>query len=264
MSLSILKIAMTQEQVLQSAFPVSGIYVIEHTASGKKYVGQSIDIKRRWSDHVKHSQTRDYYFCRALRKHPSSEWKWFVISVSNNQEFLDFSETEAISHFDSTNPQKGYNCAPGAVSSPSKHPFVREKIRQKLFGKKRGPISEETKRKIGAANRGRKASPELRKKLSDAHKGQKVRPVTEEMKTVLRAKALERLKQPKYQEQLRNAAKLSQEKRKLNPIKRKGVPSPLKGKKQNPELVAKRVASMQKYWEAKRNAKKESKNASLS
>lgn len=259
----ILNTLMTKDQVLQSKSSISGIYCIEHLKSGKKYIGQSIDIKRRWLDHIKHSQTRDYYFCRALRKHHEDEWCWSVISIHNDQEFLDFAETEAIAHFECANPSKGYNCAPGAISSPSTHPFVKEKIRQKLFGKKRGPLSEETKRKIADAHRGRKFSDELRKKLSDAHKGQKGRKVTEEMKAVLRAKALERLKQPKYQQQIANALKCAHEKNKTNPVSRKGIPSPMKGKKQSPELIAKRVASLQKYWETKRKAKRD-KQACLS
>lgn len=263
MNLPLLNNAMTKDQVLNSELPVSGIYCIQNLKSGKKYIGQSIDIKRRWNDHIKHSQTRDYYFCRALRKHSEDEWRWSVISIHNDQEFLDFAETEAIAHFECTDPSKGYNCAPGAISSPSTHPFVKEKIRQKLSGKKRGPLSESTKKKIGDANRGRKFSLELRKKLSDAHKGQKGRKFTEETKAILRAKALERLKRPKYQQQIRDAIKSAHEKNRLNPKSRKGRPSPMKGKKQSPELIAKRVASLRPYWEAKRKAKKE-KQACLS
>lgn len=257
MSFQVLNFVMTKDQVLNSELPVSGVYCIENLKSGKKYIGQSVDVKRRWGDHLKHSKTRDYYFSRALKKHLENDWSWTVIALGNDQEFLDFAETEAITHFQCTNPVKGYNCAPGATSSPSTHPFVREKIRKKLLGKKRGPLSKETRKKIGDANRGRKFSLELRKKLSDAHKGQKGRKVTEEMKAVLRAKALERLKQPKYQQQLCDAIRSAHLKNKLNPTSRKGRPSPMKGKKQSPDIIAKRVASLRPYWEAKRKAKEE-------
>ena len=51
-------------------------------------------------------------------------------------------------------------------------PEIKKKISLSLTGQKRGPHSQEHRRKISDAKRGKTSTPETRKKLSEAHLGQ--------------------------------------------------------------------------------------------
>lgn len=41
--------------------PICGIYKIANKVNGKCYIGQSINIKRRWREHLKAYKTPDYH-----------------------------------------------------------------------------------------------------------------------------------------------------------------------------------------------------------
>lgn len=59
----------------------SGIYLIRHRASGKAYVGRSVDIKGRWQLHKNHTETaRDRSpLHRAFRKYGYDAFDWIVL-----------------------------------------------------------------------------------------------------------------------------------------------------------------------------------------
>ncbi len=63
---------------------------------------------------------------------------------------------------------------------------------------KRGPLSEETKRKISIANIGKKTTFAQRKKNSEAHKGIKRLPFTEETKKRMRISTIKRIERQKF------------------------------------------------------------------
>jgi group I intron endonuclease len=59
----------------------SGIYLIRHKESAKKYIGRSIDIENRWSLHRRHTeQKRDRSpLHRAMRKYGYDAFDWLVL-----------------------------------------------------------------------------------------------------------------------------------------------------------------------------------------
>lgn len=87
---------------------ISGIYKIENLINGKKYIGQSIDIQRRFNEHK-----RDKDNCRihqALRKYGINNFSFEVVEECPTI-LLDEREKYWIKYYDSFN--NGYNATTG-------------------------------------------------------------------------------------------------------------------------------------------------------
>ncbi len=119
--------------------------------NGKMYVGATtLALRVRVANHVnraKQGESRCPALFNALRKYGEPEFT--EIDVAFSQEDLDEKECFYIKHYD-TFPPNGYNIRGGGS---------------------RGKISEETKRKISAKNKGRVVSEETKKKISISRKG---------------------------------------------------------------------------------------------
>lgn len=132
---------------------ICGVYEIVNIANGKKYIGQSINILTRWKDHIKElnkNKSRCTLLQRAWNKYGADNFVFNILKKCNEDD-LDYFETHYISLYDTIN--SGYNIESG--------------------GNKQKHLAESTKKKIGDANRGRKASEETRRKMSESQKGEK-------------------------------------------------------------------------------------------
>lgn len=91
-----------------------GIYKITNLINGKIYIGQSVDIKKRWRQHKRNSQIKgreyDKYLYRAFRKYGLENFSFEVIEECN-EDLLDEKEQYYISYYDSYN--NGYNMTQG-------------------------------------------------------------------------------------------------------------------------------------------------------
>lgn len=125
-----------------------GIYKIT-SPTGKVYIGQSIEIGRRKSYYKQMKCTRQPKIYNSLKKHGWDKHKFEIIHECQREE-LNKLEVYYISLFKSFNSEFGLNLQSGGDVKLQ---------------------SEETKRKISLANKGRVISIESRKKLSEAHKG---------------------------------------------------------------------------------------------
>lgn len=124
------------------------IYMWENTVNGKKYVGQTIRkrLDRREYEHIR-SNIR--VIDKAIQKYGENKFVRSIIDVAYSLDELNEKEQYWIAHYNTFNGY-GYNCTTGGESFE---------------------MSEETKKKIGKANKGRKYTEEQRKKLSEARKG---------------------------------------------------------------------------------------------
>lgn len=93
--------------------PICGIYKITNQINGKYYIGQSVNIKRRWQEHCKfNSREQDAVIHQAFKKYGIENFSFEILEeCSQNQ--LDDLEIKWIAYFDSQNPNKGYNCTSG-------------------------------------------------------------------------------------------------------------------------------------------------------
>ncbi len=121
------------------------IYKITHKDSGKTYIGQTLDTKRRWTEHGKPSI--DTYISRAIRKYGRAAFEYTVIDVVCQMEANE-KEIAYIHAYNSLVPN-GYN------------------LSLLMTG---GSHSEETKAKISASNKGKVVSMETREKMRQCRK----------------------------------------------------------------------------------------------
>lgn len=88
-----------------------GIYCIENKINHKKYVGQSIDIKSRWTQH-RHTSSlvRDTFLYRAMDKYGVENFDFYILEECQPDE-LDIKEIYWIATLDTYN--YGYNMTLG-------------------------------------------------------------------------------------------------------------------------------------------------------
>lgn len=94
-----------------------GIYKITNLVNRKSYIGQSIDIEKRWEDHKrvafrKSDKSYDYPLYRAIRKYGLESFKFEVIEECEEDK-LDEVEIFYIEKFQSHIHQNGYNLTLG-------------------------------------------------------------------------------------------------------------------------------------------------------
>lgn len=130
-----------------------GVYKITNIINLKVYIGQSINIKLRWKDHI-NSLRRGDSSCtllqRAWNKYRENNFVFEILELCS-EDVLDEVEAKYINLYDACNTNKGYNIEHG--------------------GNKNKHLTEETKKKIGDANRGRKFSDEVKQKMSESRIG---------------------------------------------------------------------------------------------
>ena len=95
---------------------VRGIYKVTNKINGKVYIGQSVDIGKRWRQHM--TAEDDNYFHKAIQKYGVENFEWEIIEKCKKKD-LDEREIYWIEYYDSFN--KGYNCTKGGDSGPIMH-----------------------------------------------------------------------------------------------------------------------------------------------
>lgn len=96
---------------------ICGIYKITNQVNGKCYIGQSVNIARRWRDHKKTSSDASYnaydsVLHKAFRKYGIENFSFEVLEECS-QESLNAKEIYWINYFNSDDSQRGYNLTPG-------------------------------------------------------------------------------------------------------------------------------------------------------
>jgi len=138
-----------------------GIYCIENTVTGKKYIGKSTNIDSRWKDHknkFKNKKHSNPYFQNSYDKYGEENFKYSIIEICEKEE-LSEREIFYIKEFNTKHPN-GYNVTDGGEGAA---------------GLKRAPRTPEHSKKIGDANRGkhRFISDEDREKMRQRMLGNK-------------------------------------------------------------------------------------------
>lgn len=113
---------------------VSGVYKITNKINGKCYIGKSIDIKARFSDHKKPNNLKSHYkIYKAFAKYGIENFSFEILSKCP-KEYLGKLEMFFIKHFDSVN--NGYNITQGGKGGfgPKHSDGQKEKWRQSRKG----------------------------------------------------------------------------------------------------------------------------------
>ena len=142
-----------------------GIYRFVNLVNGKSYVGKSNNLRHRELEHMRFLRGGIEPCTKlnlAWQKYGESNFKYEILCYCREDQ-LDDLERLYIEKYDSLH--NGYNCTSGGGGILGYH------------------HTEDAKRKIGDASRGRAIPEWQRKMISDAQKG---RPLTEEHKQALR------------------------------------------------------------------------------
>lgn len=129
-----------------------GIYKITNNINGKIYIGQSIDIERRFKQHLKKSNRDNTQIINALKKYGKDNFSFEIIKHCKRED-LDLFERFWIKIYDTTNRNIGYNTTIGG-NGITFTDEIRKKISDGLKGKKRKFVnkSDEHKQNIKKSN----------------------------------------------------------------------------------------------------------------
>ena len=120
----------------------SGIYAITNARDCKKYIGQSVNIQKRWNEH-RHALEQNKHFNIHLQRawNRGDRFEFSVIEECGINE-LNEREIYWIAYYKTMDMQYGYNLCAGGNSTTGR------------------VCSEETRKKISEGNRGKKCSAE--------------------------------------------------------------------------------------------------------
>ena len=156
---------------------MGSIYMIINTVNQKCYIGQTIHdaVKGRIDEHLNGKRDGSRLVKRAIAKYGKDAFAYEILHDGIIPELLDSYEIEAIAKYNTVAPS-GYNLTFGGGGGS-----LSEESRRKISKAKKGkPLSEEHKRKISDANKGhppykgmlgKNHSYETRRKMSESQKG---------------------------------------------------------------------------------------------
>lgn len=151
-----------------------GIYLITNKVNGKKYVGQSIDIEKRWKDHIRDSKKSEYTIHKAIRKYGVENFEFSVLEECSVDK-LDEREIYWISELDTFN--NGYNMTLGGEGhilylDPKERDQKKKEVARRS-GKKYRDSHKEERREL--QRRYRKNHPDYDRKWEENHKEERSR-----------------------------------------------------------------------------------------
>lgn len=159
-----------------------GIYQIVHSKTGKRYVGQALNIERRWKEHLRSLSRGAHtskYLQRAWDKYGGDSFTFAILELCQPDE-LDCREQHYLDEGADYNVLKFARSPKGVVRSAE----TRQRISDALKGKAKsashranlaaagmGKVqSQESRDRKSATQKGRPHSPEHRAKLAAANK----------------------------------------------------------------------------------------------
>lgn len=157
-----------------------GIYKIVNKINMKVYIGQSINIKQRWKDHIRvlnQNKSRCTLLQRAWNKYGEENFSFEILELCT-EDMLDEIEIKYINIYDSIS--NGYNIETGGNKNKCLSDTTKQLLSEAHLGK---IMSNETRQKMsksrmGVANGmyGKRHTEESKKKMSKSKKGKKGRP----------------------------------------------------------------------------------------
>ena len=176
------------------------VYQHKNKINGKVYIGiTSQKPEQRWGSQGCNYKSSPHFYS-AIQKYGWDNFEHNILFTELTKEQACLKEQELIKEYNSMNREFGYNSTSGGDIF-TMNEETKQKISQAMIGNQNNlghPCSEEKKKKISNAQKGREFTEEHKQKLSEAAKNRHV-PCPEEKKQILKEKSH---KKPVYCEEL--------------------------------------------------------------
>lgn len=176
------------------------VYQHKNKINGKVYIGiTSQKPEQRWGSQGCNYKSSPHFYS-AIQKYSWDNFEHNILFTELTKEQACLKEQELIKEYNSMNREFGYNSTSGGDIF-TMNEETKQKISQAMMGNQNNlghPCSEEKKKKISNAQKGREFTEEHKQKLSKAAKNRHV-PCSEEKKQILKEKSH---KKPVYCEEL--------------------------------------------------------------
>ena len=176
------------------------VYQHKNKINGKVYIGiTSQKPEQRWGSQGCNYKSSPHFYS-AIQKYGWDNFEHNILFTELTKEQACLKEQELIKEYNSMNREFGYNSTSGGDIF-TMNEETKQKISQAMMGNQNNlghPCSEEKKKKISNAQKGREFTEEHKQKLSEAAKNRRV-PCSEEKKQILKEKSH---KKPVYCEEL--------------------------------------------------------------
>ena len=185
------------------------VYQHKNKINGKIYIGiTSQKPEDRWGSQGCNYKSSPHFYS-AIKKYGWNNFEHNILFTGLTKEQACLKEQELIKEYDLMNREFGYNSTSGGDIFVMNEE-TKQKISQAMMGNQNAlghPCSEEKKKKIKDAQKGRKFTEEHKQKLSEAAKNRHV-PCSEKKKQTLKEKSH---KKPVYCEELNKVFESVQE-----------------------------------------------------
>ena len=176
------------------------VYQHKNKINGKVYIGiTSQKPEQRWGSQGCNYKSSPHFYS-AIQKYGWDNFEHNILFTELTKEQACLKEQELIKEYNSMNREFGYNSTSGGDIFIMNEE-TKQKISQAMMGNQNNlghPCSEEKKKKISNAQKGREFTEKHKQKLSEAAKNRHV-PCSEEKKQILKEKSH---KKPVYCEEL--------------------------------------------------------------
>ena len=169
------------------------VYQHKNKINNKIYIGITKQVpEKRWGTDGANYKTSPHFYA-AIQKYGWDNFEHNILFQNLTKEQACQKEQELIAYYNSMNKDFGYNSTSGGDIF-TMNEETKQKISKAMMGNKNNlghPCSEEKKKKISEAQKGRVFSEEHKQKLSEAAKKRHV-PCSEEKKEKIRASSHKR------------------------------------------------------------------------
>ena len=191
-----------------------GIYYIKNNLNGKLYIGQSIEINKRFNTHkhkLRNNIHPNAHLQSSFNKYGEDNFEFGLLKATK-EKYLNRLERLYIKKHNTANPKYGYNKALGGNSNSGWEvpQEIRDKMSKSHKGKKPYEMTDETRQRISNSLKGnipwnkgkscpqiqgenhpmygKQHSLETKKRISESKKGQTLSEETKELLSEIRSK----------------------------------------------------------------------------
>lgn len=112
-----------------------GIYLIQNKTTKQKYIGQSINIERRWKQHCRKHDRNNSRIDNAIGKYGKNNFELIIIEeTSNDTDILNKREQYWINYYNTYKNPYHYNLTLGGDDNPMKYDAARKKVALSKMG----------------------------------------------------------------------------------------------------------------------------------